>query len=315
MPWLIWRSNLWKFLSTPSARRATNVLDFCSYAERFLSTPSARRATRYVHNGCGSLENFYPRPPRGGRPTTRTVGGMHNDFYPRPPRGGRPLGFSIRASISDISIHALREEGDYLFRRDKQGFQHFYPRPPRGGRLSKSPPQASFCYFYPRPPRGGRPAEKIFNYAYDDISIHALREEGDARLRSLWSLLLVFLSTPSARRATDKMEEQERHRRNFYPRPPRGGRLACADGKQLEELFLSTPSARRATRPAGHPAGRTGISIHALREEGDKTVRRCCWIRNRHFYPRPPRGGRPAVVVTASAGGDISIHALREEGD
>ena len=112
MPWLIWRSNLWKFLSTPSARRATNVLDFCSYAERFLSTPSARRATRYVHNGCGSLENFYPRPPRGGRPTTRTVGGMHNDFYPRPPRGGRPLGFSIRASISDISIHALREEGD-----------------------------------------------------------------------------------------------------------------------------------------------------------------------------------------------------------
>ena len=37
--------NYLKFLSTPSARRATNVLDFCSYAERFLSTPSARRAT------------------------------------------------------------------------------------------------------------------------------------------------------------------------------------------------------------------------------------------------------------------------------
>ena len=35
----------------------------------------------------------------------------------------------------------------------------------------------------------------------------------------------------------------------------------------------------------------TDISIHALREEGDvgvcRPVREC-----RHFYPRPPRGGR-----------------------
>ena len=34
-----------------------------------------------------------------------------------------------------------------------------------------------------------------------------------------------------------------------------------------------------------------------------------------NFYPRPPRGGRPADVVEAVVEGNISIHALREEGD
>ena len=36
-------------------------------------------------------------------------------------------------------------------------------------------------------------------------------------------------------------------------------------------VFLSTPSARRATEPAAEAAASTGISIHALREEGDPT--------------------------------------------
>ena len=34
---------------------------------RFLSTPSARRATSNSGRIPDSLENFYPRPPRGGR--------------------------------------------------------------------------------------------------------------------------------------------------------------------------------------------------------------------------------------------------------
>ena len=33
------------------------------------------------------------------------------------------------------------------------------------------------------------------------------------------------------------------------------------------------------------------------------------------FYPRPPRGGRPAHVVGVDVPLLISIHALREEGD
>ena len=34
---------------------------------------------------------------------------------------------------------------------------------------------------------------------------------------------------------------------NFYPRPPRGGRLRCKAQLPQWSLFLSTPSARRAT--------------------------------------------------------------------
>ena len=78
------------------------------------------------------------------------------------------------------------------------------------------------------------------------------------------------------------------------------------------------------------------ISIHALREEGDLQYSGT-HRPSLNFYPRPPRGGRPAfkrdmpiVVIflsTPSArratssnpvrlkGDMISIHALREEGD
>ena len=59
----------------------------------------------------------------------------------------------------------------------------------------------------------------------NEISIHALREEGDVYKRSHVLSKRQFLSTPSARRATDRVH--------------RGG-----TGSQL---FLSTPSARRAT--------------------------------------------------------------------
>ena len=63
--------------------------------------------------------------------------------------------------------------------------------------------------------------------------------------------------------------------------------------------FLSTPSARRATR--GFQRYGTGfpISIHALREEGDRRQRRGC-TGGADFYPRPPRGGRPASTSRAA---------------
>ena len=61
------------------------------------------------------------------------------------------------------------------------------------------------------------------------------------------------------------------------------------------DLFLSTPSARRATGKQDLLKYSYGISIHALREEGDfrwlSFVR--CVI---YFYPRPPRGGRRRLV-------------------
>ena len=80
-----------------------------------------------------------------------------------------------------------------------------------------------------------------------------------------------FLSTPSARRATQV------------------GIMLIG-----EVLFLSTPSARRATYLLTVPPTSIKISIHALREEGD-SISMPIWTMKFNFYPRPPRGGRPAA--------------------
>ena len=56
------------------------------------------------------------------------------------------------------------------------------------------------------------------------ISIHALREEGDPRSAQRPAVDTVFLSTPSARRATPKICISGNRYLYFYPRPPRGGR-------------------------------------------------------------------------------------------
>ena len=57
-----------------------------------------------------------------------------------------------------------------------------------------------------------------------------------------------------------------------------------------------------------------GISIHALREEGDglRVVKNLLDV---DFYPRPPRGGRQPCAGSVAGFSHISIHALREEGD
>ena len=107
---------------------------------------------------------------------------------------------------------------------------------------------------------------------YNDgkISIHALREEGDLTDSLSITVSMIFLSTPSARRATVVMriiaawstisihalrEEGDspgskawEKKHDFYPRPPRGGRQA---GESVRRTYL-------------------WISIHALREEGDR---------------------------------------------
>ena len=170
-----------------------------------------------------------------------------------------------------------------------------------------------------------------------DISIHALREEGDDRIWREGVLKGIFLSTPSARRATAAAVVRPRGRENFYPRPPRGGRHVLAELKPRRKVFLSTPSARRATwtaRPWWNwtsyfyprpPRGGRHAGPDALLNLGKflstPSARRATASftpsapQHRHFYPRPPRGGRRRPHEHRDAHGKISIHALREEGD
>ena len=105
---------------------------------------------------------------------------VRGNFYPRPPRGGRLYCVGNQMLTSNISIHALREEGDLLLHLHGKQLLH--------------------------------------------ISIHALREEGDGAYGVLRQGGRIFLSTPSARRAT-----------------------LTASVLYSVRLFLSTPSARRAT--------------------------------------------------------------------
>ena len=147
-----------------------------------------------------------------------------------------------------ISIHALREEGDQHGIAIRCGGIQFLSTPSARRATAEPPQAASSCM----------------------ISIHALREEGDGDACHRAIISILFLSTPSARRATWSKPARIKLRSDFYPRPPRGGRLVQ------------------------HPGGlqQLSISIHALREEGDGLARR-----RKHdpkdFYPRPPRGGRP----------------------
>ena len=124
------------------------------------------------------------------------------------------------------------------------------------------------------------------------ISIHALREEGDRSPRTSWHWTKQFLSTPSVRRATAETDQWD----------------------YMPALFLSTPSARRATKLFCKDGEVSAISIHALREEGDRAKMELSRNQN-NFYPRPPRGGRLTGGTTMAGIFKISIHALREEGD
>ena len=213
-----------RFLSTPSARRATRELKRCTYEHLFLSTPSARRATLFIVAHECRKKDFYPRPPRGGRLDGKSKKQKIDQFLSTPSARRatevRPLG----RKRFGISIHALREEGDPSFPSWIFTQRNFYPRPPRGGRRRQTVRESKTGNFYPRPPRGGRPLADEQIAAINEflstpsarratcwrsaavpplmISIHALREEGDDKEIADAFIQAEFLSTPSARRAT-----------------------------------------------------------------------------------------------------------------
>ena len=169
------------FLSTPSARRATFSPEVCQPLA-FISIHALREEGDVLPDGW-EVDDPY--------------------FYPRPPRGGRlPALFRVGCKAG-ISIHALREEGDILiggnimeamlFLSTPSARRATFSAPPAAPDSSISihalreegdaifrPSEADCINFYPRPPRGGRPSRSL-----------------------VCSMLLSFLSTPSARRATN----------------------------------------------------------------------------------------------------------------
>ena len=212
-----------KFLSTPSARRAT-FQGSCLCFRVAISIHALREEgdSGAFYRAYSPFISIHALREEGDVCLVRHDP-VHDDFYPRPPRGGRPGGFSApstnvlflstpsarRATINkghprrslSISIHALREEGDVI--------------------------------------RAPLPPKLV-------ISIHALREEGDLRHRG--KAAFCGISIHALREEGDDFHHRAIYNyHNFYPRPPRGGRPLCCLYCQQGKKFLSTPSARRAT--------------------------------------------------------------------
>ena len=155
--------------------------------------------------------------------------------------------------------------------------------------------QISAPNFYPRSPRGERRIPGC-NYIIPHlISIHAPREGSDRGTAIRASANTLFLSTLPARGATmDAVRAAIRTAISIHA--PREG----SDGQRLvlaveQHLFLSTLPARGATRFAGPDRSGFLISIHAPREGSDRSASSAC-TRERHFYPRSPRGERQEVL-------------------
>mgnify|MGYP005803874985 CR=1 FL=1 len=191
-----------------------------------------------------------------------------------------------------ISIHALRVEGDPAQCIRTVPDHNFYPRPSCGGRLC--PPARkwhSLLYFYPRPSCGGRPTTS----------------PSAAPMKR-------FLSTPFVWRATDFQ-------------------------LVLDAVSFISIHALRVEGDQGYPDGWTdiGISIHALRVEGDQGIKTATEVISQ-FLSTPfvwrATSGQPRSMCACPAflstpfvwratyssvlfygQGLISIHALRVEGD
>ena len=241
-------------------------------------------------------DNFNPRPPRGGRPILQRPYAGQVKFQSTPSARRATLCFCQRAGHVRISIHALREESDAASAMTPLHTGHFNPRSPWGER---------------------REQEIIIRAALEFQSTLSVGRATKGAQHTVIGLVL-FQSTPSARRATfpfymkracsmisiHALREEGDQWQNpaltclnyFNPRPPRGGRQVIVP-RYFEDWT---------------------ISIHALREEGDKywcmesmpiwefqstpSARRATQWQNpaltclNYFNPRPPRGGRPVDV-------------------
>ena len=180
-------------------------------------------------SGVAAADNFNPRPPWGGRLKLWRSRSSSVRFQSTPSVGRATKSSAASATLPpDISIHALRGEGDALVaimilaalpisihalrgegddRYDKKEINkklNFNPRPPWGGR-PRLPwvHYTLYWYFNPRPPWGGRLPSQLVGVYFEEL----------------------FQSTPSVGRATKFGDLVKANVIDFNPRPPWGGRL------------------------------------------------------------------------------------------
>ena len=217
---------------------------------------------------------FNPLPPHGGRQDSfwRTFRRCKH-FNPLPPHGGRLYNNADGLKQLEISIHSLRMEGDFCG-SSLDSCSRLFQSTPSAWRETLSlyrqnNPRIISIHSLRMEGDGGRENADTVRL---NISIHSLRMEGDGGKLCAIIMPIVFQSTPSAWRETDRVYIKYTPTADFNPLPPHGGRR--------------NPSLRHFRR--------LGISIHSLRMEGD--MRRCRRSQpGFHFNPLPPHGGRQAI--------------------
>ena len=146
---------------------------------QFLSTPSARRATGASAPASCRRDNFYPRPPRGGRLNRWPKYTEQNKFLSTPS--------ARRATVVLRSVLLVKR----------------FLSTPSARRATLASMQSSSISIFLSTPSARRATLTLFTCSHKTvISIHALREEGDPLLACCLVVCVQFLSTPSARRAT-----------------------------------------------------------------------------------------------------------------
>ena len=101
-------------ISTHALREEGDVVGWrtADLSGLFLPTPSARRATSAPGREISYKDISTHALREEGDISSSVFGSQMPDFYPRPPRGGRPVPLYCLDPDQYISTHALREEGD-----------------------------------------------------------------------------------------------------------------------------------------------------------------------------------------------------------
>ena len=280
-----------KFLSTLPARGAT--IERADYSRSYQISIHAPREGSDPALGLPSyrLLNFYPRSPRGERPSGTSA--LHGtlEFLSTLPARGATGDKRVYFQKRPISIHAPREGSDVMFGTATRRFYRFLSTLPARG-ATDPPNDAGYIeIFLSTLPARGATLRMWWIWRKNSISIHAPREGSDHGTPPTPPRRATFLSTLPARGATSCAV-------NVYPH---GG-------------FLSTLPARGATWELSDRERQiVAISIHAPREGSDLFP--AFFHRIADISIHAPREGSDRGLQAGNVQTQISIHAPREGSD
>ena len=214
----------------------------------FQSTPSAWRETEYIGAGTQQLRHFNPLPPHGGRRVLSWFGSIEGDISIHSLRmeGDTTPDYIFRGLY--ISIHSLRMEGDVVLVNSGAVAFAFQSTPSAWRETFFALPTTFHPFKFQSTPSAWRETCCTTPVQKQSGHFNPLPPHGGRRVSRIFQVLMIY----------------------FNPLPPHGGRRnASSISDKRCSQFQSTPSAWRETIRENATVGRSCISIHSLRMEGD----------------------------------------------